>query len=162
MTNDTGSDGRLSRRRFVGIIGATGITATLAGCGGQEATDGNGNGGNGNGASGNGNGGNGNGNSEPSMDLGSSRTMIQELAYITNQTMPVLPLQEKLAQSFQSTDGWDVPPADSDKTQVYWPTEWLPREGDWTATGDDDRLTLAPVGRPRRLPVQPLERQELR
>ncbi|WP_254546685.1 ABC transporter substrate-binding protein [Halomarina pelagica] len=58
---------------------------------------------------------------------------IQELAWITNQTLPVLPLQEKLAQTFLTSDDWNVPPADSEKIQLYWPTEWLPRTGDWTA-----------------------------
>jgi peptide/nickel transport system substrate-binding protein len=70
---------------------------------------------------------------------------IQELAYVVNQTLPVLPLQEKLAQSFQTTDDWNVPPRDSPKLQTYWPTEWLPRSGEWTkkSGADDGRLTLA-------------------
>ncbi|MFC7137947.1 ABC transporter substrate-binding protein [Halobaculum litoreum] len=74
-----------------------------------------------------------------------SLATIQELAYITNQTLPVLPVQEKLAQSFQTTDDWNVPDKDATKIQQYWPTEWLPRTGDWTATegSDDERFTLA-------------------
>ena len=125
----------LSRRRFVQGIGAAGISSTLAGCGGREQTEPN----------------------SPTDDGESddpgtpdqiesvSRTTIQELAYITNQTLPVLPIQEKLAQSFQATDDWNVPAADSDKMQVYWPTSWLPRTGDWSRKdgGDEDRLTFA-------------------
>ncbi|MFB6126211.1 MAG: ABC transporter substrate-binding protein [Halolamina sp.] len=118
-------------------LGAAGI-AGLAGCGGQQATSGE-------------------STSEADetgtptatateVDVSSdTQRKIQELAYVTNQTLPVLPLQEKLAQSFQTTDDWNVPDANSDATQVYWPTEWLPRSGDWTAAegSDDDRLTLA-------------------
>lgn len=133
----------LSRRRFVSAVSMAGI-AGLAGCGGQQAeqtpTDAGGDGGD-----------------ETDADPTESETAtevqatseatrkIQELAYITNQTLPVLPVMEKLAQSFQSTDDWNVPEAGSDPTQVYWPTEWLPREGEWTAKegSDDDRLTFA-------------------
>lgn len=129
----------LSRRRFVRALGATGITASVAGCGGRqtESTTGN------------------PANSETGGTPEETETpmkvdsevlqKIQELAYVTNQTLPVLPLQEKLAQSFQSTDDWNVPAKDSSKTQLYWPTEWLPRSGDWTAKkgASDDRLTFA-------------------
>ncbi|WP_129114597.1 ABC transporter substrate-binding protein [Halegenticoccus tardaugens] len=59
--------------------------------------------------------------------------LIRELAWITNQTLPVLPIQEKLAQTFVTDDDWNVPPADSAELQQYWPTEWLPRKGRWTA-----------------------------
>ncbi|MEF8894453.1 ABC transporter substrate-binding protein [Halodesulfurarchaeum sp.] len=125
----------LSRRRFVLGLGTAGISATLAGCGGKERTE----------------------TDTPTDDGGPddtgtpeqiesvSRTTIQELAYITNQTLPVLPIQEKLAQSFQATDDWNVPASDSDKMQVYWPTSWLPRTGDWSRKegGDEDRLTFA-------------------
>ncbi len=127
----------------MGALGATGA-AGLAGCGGQQATqdptatssDG--------------------GDTATATDTetatpteveATSETLqrIQELAYITNQTLPVLPIQEKLAQSFQTTDDWSVPSTDSAAVQTYWPTEWLPRRGEWTAKegGDDDRLTLA-------------------
>lgn len=58
---------------------------------------------------------------------------IQNLAWVLNQKLPVLPIMEKLAQSFQTTDHWNVPPVDSPKLQVYWPTSRLPREGNWTA-----------------------------
>jgi peptide/nickel transport system substrate-binding protein len=122
----------------VGALGAAGVTAGLAGCGGQQAvetattttsddtsTD--------------------DTTSTPTDVDSESLALIQELAYVTNQTLPVLPLQEKLAQSFQTTDDWNVPSRDSESLQVYWPTEWLPRTGDWTLAegADDQRLTLA-------------------
>jgi len=120
--------------------------AGLAGCGGQQATNTD--------AGGDGASDGGDGGSTTDTDTetatpvevsSEAQRKIQELAYITNQALPVLPLQEKLAQSFQTTDDWSVPAADSDKTQLYWPTEWLPRSGDWTAKegGSDDRLTFA-------------------
>jgi len=125
-----GTDSSTNRRRVLQGLGAAGI-AGLAGCGGQEASD----------------------NTERTTpDVGGSQTSVeseeaqnavQELAWLTNQTLPVLPIQEKLAQTFLTTDDWDVPATDSEDTQVYWPTEWLPREGKWQATGDDDRLTVA-------------------
>ncbi len=118
-------------------MGATGLAAGLAGCGGRQSA----------------------GTSSPTsktagtpsetatpIDVDSEALRkIQELAYVTNQTLPVLPLQEKLAQSFQTTDDWNVPSKSSPKNQLYWPTEWLPRSGAWSAVegSDDDRLTMA-------------------
>lgn len=58
---------------------------------------------------------------------------IQELSYLTNQTLPIIPMMEKLSQTFLTTDDWDVPSADSDEIQVYWPTEWGYRQGWWSA-----------------------------
>ena len=142
----------LTRRRTMQLLGATGAAAGLAGCGGQEAvetdTPASGDG------DGDGDGGGDDGTEEPDTPTetptpvqvdSESLATIQELAYVTNQTLPVLPLQEKLAQSFQTTDDWNVPSKDSDEVQTYWPTEWLPRSGDWTAKdgSDDDRLTFA-------------------
>jgi peptide/nickel transport system substrate-binding protein len=114
--------------------------AGIAGCGGQQAEPSE--------SDESGDGDDGGNESDSSSDVEASteaQRKIQELAYITNQTLPVVPVMEKLAQSFQSTDDWNVPEADSDPTQVYWPTEWLPREGEWTATegSDDERLTFA-------------------
>ena len=62
-----------------------------------------------------------------------AREHIQQLAWVTNRALPVLPIMEKLAQTFQTTDDWKGPPKDSPKIQTYWPTEWLERRGDWTA-----------------------------
>lgn len=59
--------------------------------------------------------------------------LIKHLAWVVNQSLPVLPIQEKLAQSFLTTDDWNVPKKSADSIQVYWPTGWLPREGKWTA-----------------------------
>ncbi|WP_136689767.1 ABC transporter substrate-binding protein [Halorhabdus amylolytica] len=138
-------DSPLSRRRFVQGLGAVGVTTTLAGCGGtgqtEEDTPAGDSGGDGDTAGG----GEGTETTTPEQIESVSRATIQELAYITNQTLPVLPIMEKLAQSFQATDDWNVPPADSEKMQVYWPTSWLPRQGEWTRKEgtEDERLTFA-------------------
>jgi len=139
-TNDGGPDRTpLSRRRFVKGLSAAGATAAFAGCGGAGPT-----------TTSSSNGGEETGTdaaetTTPDRIESVSRATIQELAYITNQTLPVLPIMEKLAQSFQATDDWNVPAADSDRMQAYWPTSWLPRLGEWTPTegSEDDRLTLA-------------------
>ena len=130
----------MSRRRFVTAAGAAGI-AGLAGCGGQQAveseTDEADTSGDGTATE--------TATATPVEASSEAQRKIQELAYITNQTLPVLPVMEKLAQSFQSTDDWNVPDAGSTPTQLYWPTEWLPREGEWMAEedSDDERLTFA-------------------
>ncbi|NKE36446.1 ABC transporter substrate-binding protein [Natronococcus sp. JC468] len=121
----------IARRRFIKGVGTAGGAAILAGCGGQEAGDDEeGDGGNRHEAG-------------SGIEAGEEElAQIQELAWITNQDLPVLPLMEKLAQSFQTTDDWEVPGSDSTDLMYYWPTEWLPRFGQWGATGDDDTLTL--------------------
>lgn len=141
MNNHSNPDerSRLSRRRFVSAASVAGV-AGIAGCGGQQAEPSE--------SDESADGDDGENDSDTSSDVEASteaQRKIQELAYITNQTLPVVPVMEKLAQSFQSTDDWNVPEADSDPTQTYWPTEWLPREGEWTARegSDDDRLTFA-------------------
>jgi peptide/nickel transport system substrate-binding protein len=137
----TDTDPSLSRRRFVQATGVAGV-AGLAGCGGQQAVDTEGGPDDGTDTGGNSSDG---GTSTPIEVDSEAQRKIQELAYITNQSLPVLPVMEKLAQSFQSSDGWNVPPADSEATQLYWPTEWLPRSGDWNAAdgSGNDRLTFA-------------------
>ncbi|WP_123533461.1 ABC transporter substrate-binding protein [Halosimplex salinum] len=146
-----GTDGRsVSRRRMMQLLGATGAAAGLAGCGGQSAVETDTPADDGDGGDGDGDGGGADDETPtptatPVQVDSESLATIQELAYVTNQTLPVLPLQEKLAQSFQTTDDWSVPSKDSDAVQTYWPTEWLPRSGEWTAKdgSDDDRLTFA-------------------
>lgn len=59
--------------------------------------------------------------------------LIHKLSWITNQVLPALPIQEKIGQSYFSTDNWNAPPADSNKHQTFWPDSWLPRFGDFTA-----------------------------
>jgi len=128
-----------SRRRMMQGLGVAGA-AGLAGCGGREATAPD---------TSESSGGGGEDTDEPTatpvqVDSEALR-IIQELAYVTNRTLPVLPLQEKLAQSFQTTDDWSVPSKDSDQMQVYWPTSWGPRDGWWSnASGaSDERFTVA-------------------
>jgi peptide/nickel transport system substrate-binding protein len=54
-------------------------------------------------------------------------------AWLTNQLLWRMPLQEKLDQSWYTTDHWNVPSADSDKHQVNWPQPWHVRTGDLQA-----------------------------
>ncbi|SEP07578.1 peptide/nickel transport system substrate-binding protein [Halogranum amylolyticum] len=141
MDNDNGSGNRspLSRRRFVQALGATGVTAGFAGCGGQQAVETTGSSSDGNAENA------ASDTATPAPVDSETKRKIQELAYVTNQTLPVLPLQEKLAQSFQTTDDWSVPSKDSPNMQLYWPTEWLPRTGAWSQSdgANDSKLTLA-------------------
>lgn len=124
-----GRDRTTNRRRLLRGLGVAGL-AGIAGCTGRGVSDEDG---------------------ETTSTASDTRTtdgaaetrnVVQELAWLTNQTLPVLPLQEKLTQTFLTTDDWEVPGADSTDVQMYWPTEWLPRMGEWQATGGDDRLTL--------------------
>ncbi|WP_440009879.1 ABC transporter substrate-binding protein [Halomicrococcus sp. SG-WS-1] len=62
-----------------------------------------------------------------------TKQRVQKLAWVVNQTLPVLPIQEKLAQSFVTKDDWNVPSQNSKSMSVYWPTSWLPRTGELTA-----------------------------
>ncbi|MFC7194549.1 hypothetical protein ACFQL4_07585 [Halosimplex aquaticum] len=84
----------LSRRRMMQLLGATGAAAGLAGCGGQSAvqTDTPDDGGDGGG-----DGGSDTDSGTPTQTAtpvqvdSESLGTIQELAYVTNQTLPVLP-----------------------------------------------------------------------
>ncbi|WP_415381305.1 ABC transporter substrate-binding protein [Halosimplex sp. TS25] len=146
----------VSRRKMVQLLGAAGVTAGLAGCGGQSAVETETPADGGDGGDGGGDGGSDTDSGTPTQTAtpvqvdSETQRQIQELASITNQTLPMLPLQEKLAQSYQTTDDWNVPSKDSDKLQLYWPTEWLPRSGDWTMKegSDDERLTFAQWANP--------------
>ncbi|WP_224338068.1 ABC transporter substrate-binding protein [Haloprofundus halobius] len=133
---------RLGRRQLLYGLGAAGTATLLAGCGGQSPSNSEESGGGGN-ESENESAGGGNEAGSNIDATDEELKTIQELAHVTNQELPLLPVMEKLAQSFQTTDDWNVPEPDSDEQMHYWPTEWLVRWGEWTADGDDDTLTLA-------------------
>lgn len=59
--------------------------------------------------------------------------LMAELAWAVNQTLPVLPIQEKLEQHFISSGDWDIPNPDSDVMKVKYPAIWLPRVGELQA-----------------------------
>jgi peptide/nickel transport system substrate-binding protein len=49
--------------------------------------------------------------------------------WLENQLLWRMPIQEKLDQSWYTTDDWNVPPADSKNHQVNWPQGWHVRTG---------------------------------
>ena len=55
--------------------------------------------------------------------------LMTELAWAVNQTLPVLPIQEKLEQHFISSGDWDIPNPDDDVMKIKYPAIWLPRVG---------------------------------
>lgn len=70
-----------------------------------------------------------------STDSGSDQEMslIQNLAYTTNQVLPGLPLVVKLRMSFMTTDDWNVPSTEDSAAQVLRPPYMLSQRGEWTA-----------------------------
>ncbi|WP_225336463.1 ABC transporter substrate-binding protein [Halomicrobium urmianum] len=62
--------------------------------------------------------------------------IVSELAWVTNVDLPVIPVMEKLDETFLTTDEWSVPEQGSEKNQVKWPNAWLPKQGDLTYTGE--------------------------
>ncbi len=55
--------------------------------------------------------------------------MMLDLAWVTNQDLPLLAVAEKQDQSFLSRDHWKVPKDGSDIEQVKWPESWAVRFG---------------------------------
>ncbi len=55
--------------------------------------------------------------------------IILDLAWVTNQDLPILAVAEKQDQSFLSRDHWEVPEDGSDIEQVKWPESWAVRFG---------------------------------
>ena len=55
--------------------------------------------------------------------------LTRELAWIVNQSLPELPLIEKVHPLFWNTNHWDVPSKDTKKQFVEWPDYWWPRKG---------------------------------
>lgn len=55
--------------------------------------------------------------------------LIEELAWVINQTLPKLPIHEKQDQSFLNTERWDVP-EDDPVMDIPYPPWWLPRVGE--------------------------------
>lgn len=55
--------------------------------------------------------------------------LMGELAWVLNQHLSVIPIQEKLEQHFVSTDDWEIPSKDAPVNRIKYPTQWLPRVG---------------------------------
>lgn len=59
--------------------------------------------------------------------------LVQRLAWVVNQDLPVLPLQETVDQSYVRTDDWEVVTSEDSDAHVDWPMTYLPRVGKLTA-----------------------------
>ncbi|MFB6073482.1 MAG: ABC transporter substrate-binding protein [Haloarculaceae archaeon] len=70
------------------------------------------------------------------LDEDTTREIIRELAWVANRDLPMLPIQEKLEQSFVTKDDWDVPEEGSEEYMIKWPPFWLPRQGKLTYRGN--------------------------
>jgi peptide/nickel transport system substrate-binding protein len=66
-----------------------------------------------------------------SPDAEDYQRKVAELAWISNQTMIRMPVQEKLRQEWQTTDDWNLPSVDRDS--IYQHQAWYVRHGDLTA-----------------------------
>lgn len=64
------------------------------------------------------------------------KDIVIEQAWVTNQDLPMIPVIEKLEQTFV-TDGdeWKIPKPEADVSQVQWASTWLPRQGEMQYTG---------------------------
>ncbi|WP_459194789.1 ABC transporter substrate-binding protein [Halosimplex sp. J119] len=56
-----------------------------------------------------------------------------KLAWFTNQSLPMLQIQEINDPVWFTTDDWEIPPTDSEKYQSKWPLFWFTRFGDLQA-----------------------------
>lgn len=63
------------------------------------------------------------------------REIVEELAWVFNQDLPMAMIQEKQEQTFLSRDGWEFPD-DSEHFQCFWPMWWLPKVDELKATSD--------------------------
>ncbi|MFC6963233.1 ABC transporter substrate-binding protein [Halocatena marina] len=65
------------------------------------------------------------------------KEIVVEQAWVTNQDLPMIPVLEKLEQTFLTAgDKWDIPKPDADVAQVRWANTWLPRMGEMKYTGN--------------------------
>lgn len=68
-------------------------------------------------------------------DEATANEIILEQAWVTNVDLPMIPIAEKLEQTFLTEDQWDVPEQGSEVSQVRWANTWLPRQGQMQYTG---------------------------
>lgn len=64
------------------------------------------------------------------------RELARDLLWASNQDLPMIPLQEKLTQTFISGTDWDIPESDAPEAQVKYANTWLPRLGEMQYTGN--------------------------
>jgi len=66
-------------------------------------------------------------------DSSEIQSLVSDITMSSNTKLPVLPVTEKLDQSFVNNARLDAPAADSEKYQTKWPSAWLVRNGDLQA-----------------------------
>ena len=66
-------------------------------------------------------------------DSSEIQSLVSDITMSSNTKLPVLPVTEKLDQSFVNNARLDAPAADSEKYQTKWPSAWLVRNGDLKA-----------------------------
>lgn len=64
-----------------------------------------------------------------STDSAKAKTIIQNLAWVVNNHLPMLPIMEKQNQTWVSGKRFNVP-SDPSKYKVRWGSTWLPRQGE--------------------------------
>lgn len=64
-------------------------------------------------------------------DEDTAAEIIEELAWVCNQDLPMIPLKEKRLQQFLTDDDWAIPGslAEDPDANVEWAATWLPRQG---------------------------------
>ncbi|AWB28303.1 ABC transporter substrate-binding protein [Halococcoides cellulosivorans] len=69
-------------------------------------------------------------------DADEEAALIEELAWVTHQDLPMLPIVTKQEQSFINTQNLTAPPEDAEEAQVKWPATYLPTIGAMQYTTD--------------------------
>ena len=73
--------------------------------------------------------------------------LIQRLAWIVNQDLPALPLQETIDQAYIVTDGWNTVTSKDPDANVDRPPTYLPRVGKLKAADGNRSSTVTPTNR---------------
>jgi len=66
------------------------------------------------------------------------KPIVEELAWVSHQDLPMIPIVEKLEQSFISTNNLSAPDPDSLAGNVKWPCFYAPREGEMQWQGGQE------------------------
>ncbi|NGM70564.1 hypothetical protein G6M89_16405 [Natronolimnobius sp. AArcel1] len=67
---------------------------------------------------------------ERTHDEDEEHQLIQEIAFAYNQSLPIIPVAEKLDQAVMTTHDWDIPDTDESIMQIPFPAWYLVREGE--------------------------------
>lgn len=67
------------------------------------------------------------------QDEDEAEQLRDELAWITNQTLPLLPIQEINDPCWFNTQDFEIPPTEEEIYQAKFPLWWLPRQGELQA-----------------------------